>query len=41
MKNIPTKEKLFEKGPWPHFFLIWHGFAYVAVADCATLATWG
>jgi len=40
LKNIPAKKNLFEKGPWPTKTLKWHGSCHVAVADCATFATW-
>jgi len=29
LNYIPAKFYLFEKGPWPHFFMIWHGFGQV------------
>jgi len=34
------KKNLFEKGPWPHFMSDLACFGHVAVADCATFATW-
>jgi len=39
-KNIPAKKHCFKKAPNPTIQLKWHGFGHVAVADCATFATW-
>ena len=40
LKNIPVKKKLFEKGLWPHQNVEVAWFCHVAVANCATFATW-
>ena len=40
LKYIPVKKKLFEKGPWPHYSADLACFGHVAIANCATFATW-
>jgi len=40
IEKHPCKNFCFKKIPGPTKTLKWHGFGHVAVADCATFATW-
>ena len=40
LNYIPVNFFFLKKVPGPTIQLIWHGFGHVAVADCATFATW-